>query len=59
MDTLRAKGWKVDYLAVCQQHDLKEVDHWGSDDLVILVAATLGTTRLIDNMEVRLTERIQ
>lgn len=58
MDTLRAKGWKVDYLAVCQQHDLKEVDHWESDDLVILVAATLGTTRLIDNLEVRLNERI-
>jgi pantoate--beta-alanine ligase len=57
MDALNANGWRVDYLAVCQQSDLREVDHWGAEDLVILAAATLGSTRLIDNIEVRVTER--
>jgi pantoate--beta-alanine ligase len=57
MDALNANGWRVDYLAVCQQSDLQEVDLWGAEDLVILAAATLGSTRLIDNIEVQVSER--
>jgi pantoate--beta-alanine ligase len=55
-EVLNANGWRVDYLAVCQQSNLKEVDSWGEEDLVILAAATLGGTRLIDNIEVRQSE---
>ena len=56
-ETLNALGWKVDYLTVCQQSDLQEVDRWEQQDLVILAAATLGSTRLIDNIEVTRAER--
>ena len=59
MKALNASGWRVDYLAVCQQSDLLEVDQWSEGDLVILAAATLGSTRLIDNLEVLQSERRQ
>lgn len=59
MKALNASGWRVDYLAVCQQSDLLEVDQWSEGDLVILAAATLGSTRLIDNLEVLRSERRQ
>ncbi len=48
---LDAAGWKTDYVAVRQQSDLampKGVDV----PLVVLAASRLGTTRLIDNIEV-------
>jgi pantoate--beta-alanine ligase len=48
---LAAAGWKTDYVAVRQQSDLampKGVDV----PLVVLAASRLGTTRLIDNIEV-------
>jgi len=48
---LTKNGWHVDYVAVRNQSDLQSprlVDR----DLVILAAARLGTTRLIDNIEV-------
>jgi pantoate--beta-alanine ligase len=50
---LTSRGWKPDYVAVRRQSDLREP---GVDDkeLVILVAARLGSTRLIDNLEVDL-----
>ena len=52
---LTANGWKVDYIAVRRQRDLKaptreEVD--AKEPLVTLAAAKLGATRLIDNLEV-------
>ncbi len=50
MHTLRAAGWLPDYVAVRRQADL-QLPHAG-DALVVLAAARLGTTRLIDNMEV-------
>ena len=43
--------WKIDYVAVRKQSDLQlpsELDR----ELVVLAAARLGTTRLIDNLEV-------
>ena len=48
---LRTHRWQPDYVAVRRQADLQPP---GPDDreLVILAAARLGTTRLIDNIEV-------
>ena len=52
---LSAHGWKPDYIAVRRQHDLLEpsVEQViAGEPLVILAAARLGTTRLIDNLEI-------
>lgn len=46
-------GLRPDYLEICNQTTLKPAAH-DDDPLVILVAAFLGTTRLIDNLNVRL-----
>jgi pantoate--beta-alanine ligase len=43
--------WKVDYIAVRQQHGLTMPEH-SSNKLVVLAAAWLGKTRLIDNLEI-------
>ncbi len=53
MATLAAKGWRPDYISVRRQADLQPP---GNDDrqLVVLAAAFLGRTRLIDNVEVAL-----
>lgn len=52
---LTGAGWKVDYVSVRRQRDLKvptaaEVE--AGEPLVVLAAAKLGTTRLIDNVEI-------
>ena len=47
---LAARGWQVDYVAVRRCRDLAEAEP--GDALVVLAAAKLGTTRLIDNIEV-------
>lgn len=53
MDALRALGWSPDYIAIRRQADLQvPAEH---DDLVVLGAARLGQTRLIDNLEIRLS----
>ncbi len=53
MSTLANKGWRPDYVSVRRQSDLQPP---GADDraLVVLAAAFLGRTRLIDNVEVEL-----
>lgn len=51
MAELAQNGWKPDYLAVRRQADLRPPDT-GSRGLVVLAAARLGKTRLIDNIEV-------
>ena len=48
---LRAHGWAPDYVAVRNQLDL-QLPAAEKPGLVILAAARLGTTRLIDNLEV-------
>jgi len=51
ISALTAAGWKTDYVAVRQQSDLslpKGVDA----PLVVLAASRLGSTRLIDNIEI-------
>ena len=50
MHALSARGWQPDYLSVRRRHDL-QTPHAG-DALVVLGAAKLGATRLIDNQEV-------
>lgn len=48
--SLREKGWQVDYIAIRSASDLAEPST-GDKHLVILGAAKLGNTRLIDNIE--------
>jgi pantoate--beta-alanine ligase len=50
MQRLSSAGWRPDYVAVRRQADLQP-PHPG-DALVVLAAARLGATRLIDNLEV-------
>ena len=52
MQSLRDKGWQPDYLVVRHQHDLSAVAQFSDAPLVVLGAARLGSTRLIDNLEV-------
>jgi pantoate--beta-alanine ligase len=47
---LAAHGWKPDYVAVRRRADLQPAHP--EDALVVLAAARLGTTRLIDNLEI-------
>ncbi|MDE1941728.1 MAG: pantoate--beta-alanine ligase [Betaproteobacteria bacterium] len=51
---LNGRGWQTDYVAIRRQSDLREP---GPDcrSLVVLAAARLGKTRLIDNVEVDLS----
>ena len=51
MAELRNCKWVPDYVAVRRQADLQPPAP-GDRDLVILAAAKLGNTRLIDNIEV-------
>jgi pantoate--beta-alanine ligase len=54
MKTLSERGWKPDYLSVRRRHDLQipQAPELAKESLVVLGAARLGTTRLIDNVEV-------
>jgi pantoate--beta-alanine ligase len=49
---LGSAGFAVDYLEVRNATTLQPVSDWKSEPLRILVAAKLGTTRLIDNIPV-------
>jgi pantoate--beta-alanine ligase len=51
MRELAAAGWKPDYVEVRRQDDLARPER-GDTRLVVLGAARLGGTRLIDNVEV-------
>ncbi len=51
---LAARGWSVDYIAVRRQRDLHKAaadEVAAGEPLVVLAAARLGATRLIDNLE--------
>ena len=50
MQTLTRRGWQPDYMSVRRRADLQAPDE-GDDALVVLGAARLGKTRLIDNLE--------
>ncbi|MDP9043602.1 MAG: pantoate--beta-alanine ligase [Pseudomonadota bacterium] len=49
LDALRARGWQPDYVAIRRQSDLAAPTPGAP--LVVLAAARLGSTRLIDNLE--------
>jgi pantoate--beta-alanine ligase len=46
---LNKQGFKVDYLSLCRESDLKPATA-DDDQLVVLIAAFLGSARLIDNL---------
>jgi pantoate--beta-alanine ligase len=48
-EALQARGWRPDYVAIRRRRDLKVPE--SEDPWVILGAARLGATRLIDNIE--------
>jgi pantoate--beta-alanine ligase len=50
MEDLRQSGWQPDYLTVRRRSDLQAPQ--AGDALVVLGAAKLGATRLIDNFEI-------
>jgi len=54
MQHLIARGWQPDYMTVRRRSDLQapHPDDLASHGLVVLGAAKLGNTRLIDNLEV-------
>ena len=52
---LERRGWQVDYFSLRRQRDLlrpSSEEILGGEPLVVLAAAKLGATRLIDNLEV-------
>ncbi|OCS44249.1 pantoate--beta-alanine ligase [Ralstonia pickettii] len=55
MEYLRGRGWQPDYVAVRRRSDLQEPtpeNIAAGEPLVVLTAAKLGKTRLIDNLEI-------
>ena len=52
--TLEARGWQPDYVAVRRRVDLAVPTT--DDALVVVAAAKLGSTRLIDNLELSTVE---
>ena len=52
---MQVRGWKPDYIAIRKQGDLakpSQADLDAGQPLVIVTAAKLGKTRLIDNLEI-------
>lgn len=55
MAKLASRGWKPDYISIRKRADLQPPsagDLAKGEPLVVLAAAKLGTTRLIDNLEI-------
>lgn len=55
MSKLAGRGWKPDYISIRKRADLQPPsagDLAQGEQLVVLAAAKLGTTRLIDNLEI-------
>jgi pantoate--beta-alanine ligase len=51
MGNLKARGWAPDYVALRRQADLAVAQPGSGDAMVVVAAARLGRTRLIDNLE--------
>lgn len=52
MQSLRNRGWQPDYVTLRHAHDLSQVTRLSDQAMVVLGAARLGSTRLIDNTQV-------
>ncbi|QJE01457.1 pantoate--beta-alanine ligase [Massilia forsythiae] len=55
MARLAGHGWQPDYVSIRKRMDLQApsaAEHAAGDPLVVLTAAKLGNTRLIDNLEI-------
>ncbi|MBB3213334.1 pantoate--beta-alanine ligase [Herbaspirillum sp. Sphag1AN] len=55
MNTLKQRGWEPDYISVRKRIDLQAPDQANleqGEQLVVVAAAKLGKTRLIDNLEI-------
>ena len=55
MERLAARGWQPDYVAIRKRMNLQapsREEYAAGAPLVVLAAAKLGTTRLIDNLEI-------
>lgn len=55
MARLTKRGWKPDYVSIRKRNDLQHPgagDLANEESLVVLAAARLGSTRLIDNLEI-------
>jgi pantoate--beta-alanine ligase len=55
MDRLAARGWKPDYVSIRKRMNLQapsREEYEAGAPLVVLTAAKLGATRLIDNLEI-------
>ena len=54
-EQLKSRSWRPDYVSVRRRSDLTPPDAAAierGEPLVVLAAAWLGTTRLIDNLEI-------
>ncbi len=51
LQVMRNKGWQPDYLLIRTQQGLQPIDFAKREPWVVLGAAKLGKTRLIDNLE--------
>jgi len=55
MDAIAARGWKPDYISIRKRMNLRApdaADLTAGAPLVVVAAARLGNTRLIDNLEI-------
>ena len=52
VDLLEELGFKVEYFSIRRRLDLKLVNDSIDKGLIILVAAWIGDTRLIDNLQI-------
>ena len=52
VDRLEGLGFKVEYFSIRRRQDLKLVNDGVDKSLIILVAAWIGDTRLIDNLQI-------
>lgn len=55
MDYLHGRGWQSDYMVVCRRFDLRKPiseNIAAGEPPVVLTAARLGKTRLIDDLEI-------
>ena len=55
LQVLSDQGFKPDYFTICRQRDLQAAASGGDKQLIILTAARLGNTRLIDNIQIDLS----